>query len=68
MTNATLLDPPVRTAQQTALTQTKVLDITVAIPTYNGATRLPMVLDRLRSQINTDRLNWEVIVLRQQQH
>ena len=62
MTNATLLDPPVRTAQQTALTQTKVLDITVAIPTYNGATRLPMVLDRLRSQINTDRLNWEVIV------
>ena len=38
------------------------LDITVAVPTYNGAKRLPLVLDKLKSQINTDRLNWEIII------
>lgn len=39
-----------------------VLDITVAIPTHNGAERLPLVLDQLRSQIGTDLISWEVIV------
>lgn len=38
------------------------LDVTVAIPTYNGAARLPMVLDQLRSQINLKGLRWEIIV------
>ena len=46
--------------QQTVSPQT--IDITVAIPTYNGAERLPMVLDQLRSQTNTEHLRWEIIV------
>lgn len=39
------------------------LDFTVAIPTYNGANRLPLVLDKLRSQINTENISWEVIIV-----
>lgn len=39
------------------------VDITVAIPTYNGESRLPEVLDRLRSHINTENFSWEVIVV-----
>ena len=38
------------------------LDITVAIPTYNGAEKLPLLLDQLRSQTNTDPIRWEIIV------
>ena len=38
------------------------LDITVAIPTYNGAQRIPQVLARLGQQINIEELTWEVIV------
>ena len=38
------------------------LDITVAIPTYNGADRVPQVLDRLQHQEGIDGLRWEVIV------
>lgn len=39
------------------------VDFTVAIPTYNGATRLGAVLERLREQINTENFSWEVIVI-----
>jgi glycosyltransferase involved in cell wall biosynthesis len=39
------------------------IDLTVAICTYNGETRLPNVLDRLLSQIKIDRLAWEVIII-----
>ncbi len=39
------------------------LDFTVAIPTYNGASKLPLVLEKLRSQINTENISWEVIVV-----
>ena len=39
------------------------VDFTVAISTHNGETRLPDVLDRLKSQINTDKFSWEVIVV-----
>lgn len=39
------------------------VDITVAIPTYNGASRLPDVLDRLKAQINTASIRWEVLVV-----
>lgn len=39
------------------------VDFTVAIPTYNGESRLPRVLDCLRSQIGTDAFSWEVIVV-----
>jgi glycosyltransferase involved in cell wall biosynthesis len=39
------------------------VDITVAIPTYNGESRLPEVLDRLRSQIHTQNFSWEIIIV-----
>jgi glycosyltransferase involved in cell wall biosynthesis len=39
------------------------VDFTVAIPTYNGESRLPQMLERLRSQIKVEHLNWEVIVV-----
>jgi glycosyltransferase involved in cell wall biosynthesis len=39
------------------------IDFTVAIPTYNGETRLPEVLDKLLAQINTETFDWEVIVI-----
>ncbi|WP_254174589.1 hormogonium polysaccharide biosynthesis glycosyltransferase HpsE [Planktothrix pseudagardhii] len=39
------------------------VDITVAIPTYNGATRLPAVLEKLRSQTGTEHINWEIIII-----
>nr|WP_138497850.1 hormogonium polysaccharide biosynthesis glycosyltransferase HpsE [Nostoc sp. PA-18-2419] len=39
------------------------LDITVAIPTYNGATRLPKILDRLLTQTGVENLNWEIVVV-----
>ncbi len=41
----------------------KNLDITVAIPTYNGYARLPEVLERLRSQIGVEHLQWELIII-----
>lgn len=39
------------------------VDLTVTIPTYNGANRLPKVLERLRSQINTENFSWEIIIV-----
>lgn len=39
------------------------LDITVAIPTYNGAERLPLVLEKLRSQLNPDQISWEILIV-----
>lgn len=39
------------------------LDITVAIPTYNGASRLPKLLDRLLTQTGVEQFNWEIIVV-----
>ena len=38
-------------------------DFTVAIPTYNGEHRLPEVLEKLRSQINTENFSWEILVI-----
>lgn len=38
-------------------------DFTVVIPTYNGADRLPLVLERLRSQITPEALAWEILVV-----
>ncbi len=37
--------------------------LTVAIPTYNGAERLPLVLDRLMHQQHLDQVDWEVMVV-----
>ncbi len=39
------------------------LDFTVVIATYNGADRLGAVLDRLRRQIATTDIAWEIIVV-----
>ncbi|MEM7063651.1 MAG: hormogonium polysaccharide biosynthesis glycosyltransferase HpsE [Cyanobacteria bacterium P01_B01_bin.77] len=39
------------------------LDLSVAIPTYNGGNRLAAVLECLRWQLNTDNLSWEVIIV-----
>ncbi|MDJ0553992.1 MAG: hormogonium polysaccharide biosynthesis glycosyltransferase HpsE [Microcoleaceae cyanobacterium MO_207.B10] len=39
------------------------LDFTVAIPTYNGANKLPLVLEKLGLQINTENISWEIIVV-----
>ncbi|MEH2382299.1 MAG: hormogonium polysaccharide biosynthesis glycosyltransferase HpsE [Nostoc sp.] len=42
---------------------TKNIDFTVAIPTYNGQSRLPELLERLQNQLNTEHLSWEIIVV-----
>ena len=39
------------------------LDITVAIPTYNGAKRIPQLLERLKAQTKVDGLQWEVLIV-----
>jgi glycosyltransferase involved in cell wall biosynthesis len=39
------------------------VDISVAICTYNGEHRLPLVIDRLRSQLNIENLRWEIIIV-----
>ncbi|MBD2310109.1 glycosyltransferase family 2 protein [Desertifilum sp. FACHB-1129] len=39
------------------------VDFTVAICTYNGASRLPEVLERLRQQVYPPSLRWEVLVI-----
>ncbi|OKH14324.1 glycosyl transferase [Fischerella major NIES-592] len=38
-------------------------DFTVAIPTYNGESRLPKVLERLQNQTGVTHLKWEIIVV-----
>lgn len=38
-------------------------DFTVAIPTYNGAKRIPDVLEHLKWQLGTNKIRWEVIVV-----
>lgn len=39
------------------------LDLTIAIPTYNGEKRLPLVFEKLRSQTGTEEIAWEVLVV-----
>jgi glycosyltransferase involved in cell wall biosynthesis len=39
------------------------VDLTVAIPTYNGESRLPQVLEKLRSQTNTEQVSWEILIV-----
>jgi glycosyltransferase involved in cell wall biosynthesis len=39
------------------------MDFTVAIPTYNGASRLPELLERLKNQLYTENISWEIIVV-----
>ena len=65
-TTAHPVQPVVGSAAEQPLPVSKALeqalDLTVAIPTYNGEKRLPMVLDRLRSQTSLGHVRWEVIV------
>ncbi|MGF1676281.1 MAG: glycosyltransferase, partial [Rivularia sp. (in: cyanobacteria)] len=42
---------------------TECINFTVAIPTYNGASRLPEVLERLQNQLHTENISWEIIVV-----
>jgi glycosyltransferase involved in cell wall biosynthesis len=39
------------------------IDFTVAICTYNGEKRIPDVLEKLRSQIGTESISWEILVV-----
>ncbi len=39
------------------------VDLTVAICTYNGANLIHEILDQLRSQVQTETIDWEVIVI-----
>ncbi len=39
------------------------MDITIAIPTYNGAARLPEVLQQLQRQVNIENITWEILVV-----
>ena len=39
------------------------IDFSVAICTYNGGNRLPNVLNKLKAQINTERISWEIVVI-----
>ena len=39
------------------------MDLSVVICTYNGEARIGKVLDRVRSQIRTDAIAWEVLVI-----
>ncbi len=39
------------------------MDFTVTICTYNGAKRIPAVLEHLQNQVGTEKLQWEVIVV-----
>ena len=38
-------------------------NLSIVICTYNGKQRLPLVFDRLRSQINTDTVQWEILIV-----
>ncbi|BAY88567.1 MULTISPECIES: hormogonium polysaccharide biosynthesis glycosyltransferase HpsE [unclassified Tolypothrix] len=44
------------------------VDFTVVIPTYNGKSRLPKVLEYLQSQTNIEILNWEIIIVDNNSH
>jgi len=39
------------------------IDFTVVIPTYNGETRLPKLIESLRSQTGLEHLSWEILVV-----
>ncbi|MDY7012959.1 MAG: hormogonium polysaccharide biosynthesis glycosyltransferase HpsE [Cyanobacteriota bacterium] len=39
------------------------VNLTVAIPTYNGASRLPAVLEKLRVQVVPESVTWEILVV-----
>lgn len=53
---------PNKAVKLPVVSQRPCVDITVVIPTYNGADRISQVLDRLRQQREMAGISWEVIV------
>lgn len=45
------------------LSEKIMIDFTVVIPTYNGVSLVPDVLEKLRSQTGTENIAWEIIVV-----
>ena len=39
------------------------VDFSIAIRTYNGAKRLPEVLDKLKTQVGVDDISWEIVII-----
>ncbi|NEP11014.1 MAG: glycosyltransferase family 2 protein [Symploca sp. SIO2C1] len=39
------------------------LDFTVAVRAYNSQQNLPLILDKLRSQLGTQNISWEIVVV-----
>ncbi|MGB3535689.1 MAG: hormogonium polysaccharide biosynthesis glycosyltransferase HpsE [Microcoleaceae cyanobacterium] len=39
------------------------MDLTIAICTYNGENRIPEVLEHLQQQVDTEEIDWEVLVI-----
>ena len=39
------------------------IHFTIAIPTYNGASRLPKVLEKLKEQTGIENISWEIIIV-----
>jgi glycosyltransferase involved in cell wall biosynthesis len=39
------------------------VDLSVAIRTYNGARHLPAILEALKAQVNVDAISWEIIIV-----
>lgn len=39
------------------------VDFTVVVPTYNGADRLPRLLEKLSSQVGTEDIQWEILII-----
>jgi glycosyltransferase involved in cell wall biosynthesis len=39
------------------------VDLTIAIPTYNGANRLPKLLERLQAQVEVEEIKWEIVII-----
>ncbi|MEL6816234.1 MAG: glycosyltransferase [Cyanobacteria bacterium J06598_3] len=62
MSTSNLLMTTAETVTTPPTSPTQKVDVTVAIPTYNGAKKLPALLEKLRSQTRTEHLNWEIIV------
>jgi glycosyltransferase involved in cell wall biosynthesis len=39
------------------------MDLTIAIPTYNGESCLPELLNRFENQVETENFAWEIIIV-----
>ncbi|MEM6518752.1 MAG: hormogonium polysaccharide biosynthesis glycosyltransferase HpsE [Cyanobacteria bacterium P01_D01_bin.71] len=44
-------------------TDAAMLDITIAVPTYNGAARLPKLFEHFQTQADTENIQWEILIV-----